>query len=71
MIAPEALKAMGYDVVFAALGVQPNRLPIPGIDGENVTFALDVYGRQEQLGQNVVVIGGAETGTETALYLSE
>lgn len=71
VIAPEALKAMGYDVVFAALGVQPNRLPIPGIDGENVTFALDVYGRQEQLGQNVVVIGGAETGTETALYLSE
>ena len=50
---------MGCDVVFAALDVKPNRLNLPGIDRENVTFALDVYGRQEQLGKSVVVSGGS------------
>ena len=66
---PEELTAMEYDVVFAALGARPNSLPIPGIDGDNVTFAMDVYGKEETLGHRVAVIGGAETGVETALYL--
>lgn len=69
--APEVLAAMAYDVVFAALGARPNTLPIPGIDGANVTFAMDVYGREAELGHRVAVIGGAETGVETALYLCE
>lgn len=68
---PEALAAMEYDVVFAALGARPSSLPIPGIDGDNVTFAMDVYGKEETLGHRVVVIGGAETGVETALYLED
>lgn len=68
---PEELTAMNYDVVFAALGARPNFLPIPGMEGQNVTFAMDVYGHEGELGHNVVVVGGAETGIETALYLEE
>ncbi len=66
---PNELTEMKYDVVFAALGARPNKLKIPGIDGSHVTFAMDVYGHEAELGHHVVVVGGAETGVETALYL--
>lgn len=70
-LSPEDLQAMHYDVVFAALGARAKALPIPGVDNENVIYALDVYGNADKVGQKVVVIGGAETGVETALYLCQ
>jgi thioredoxin reductase len=32
---------------------------------------IDCYGRESEIGHNVIVIGGASTGAETALYLAE
>ena len=68
---PEELRKGQYDAVFAALGARPTVLPIPGSNGPDIRYAMEVYGREQQLGQNVIIVGGAETGTETALYLCE
>lgn len=67
----EMLAAEHYDTVVAATGAVPNVPPISGADGKNVWMPLDVYGREAELGKKVVVIGGSETGSETALYLAE
>ena len=32
---------------------------------------IEVYGKEQELGKNVVVIGGGEIGMETAMYLAE
>lgn len=67
----ELLRTECYDAVIAAVGAVPNVPPIPGADGAHVWMPLDVYGKEAQLGKKVVVIGGSETGSETALYLAE
>lgn len=69
-ITPEELNAQGFEAVLAAVGSQPVKLPIPGVDGEHVHFALDVLGHSEHLGKNIVLIGGGEIGVETGIYLS-
>lgn len=69
-ISPEELNAQGFEAVLAAVGSQPVRLPIPGIDGENVHYALDVLGHDEGLGERVILIGGGEIGVETGIYLA-
>jgi len=68
---PEMLKKEKYDAVLAAVGSEPVVPGIPGINGQNVVFAPDVYGNEDSLGKNVVVIGGGEVGVETALHLAE
>ena len=68
---PELLSGGSYDVIIAATGARPVRPPIPGADQPGVWLALDVYGRERELGRRVIVVGGSETGTETGMYLAE
>jgi len=68
---PEMLKGEEYDAVLVAVGSEPIVPPIPGADGKNVVFAKDVYGNEDALGENVVVIGGGEVGVETGMHLAE
>lgn len=63
----EMLVQGNYDVVIAAVGASPLILPIPGAD--LTTPACDIYGHEDKLGKNVVVIGGGQVGCETALHL--
>jgi 2,4-dienoyl-CoA reductase-like NADH-dependent reductase (Old Yellow Enzyme family)/thioredoxin reductase len=65
------LKKAEYDVVLAAVGSEPIVPIIPGINGENVMFAKDVYGKENALTEKVVVIGGGEVGVETGMHLAE
>ena len=67
---PDMLKPMDYDEVIVAIGSAPLVPPIPGITGKNVIGAIDVYGCVDLLAQDIVVIGGGEIGTETAIYLA-
>jgi 2,4-dienoyl-CoA reductase-like NADH-dependent reductase (Old Yellow Enzyme family)/thioredoxin reductase len=69
-VTPEYAAAAGADVVIAALGARPCIPNIPGIDGENVLGAEEVYYHPEKAGQNVVVLGGGLVGIELAIYLS-
>ena len=69
-ITPEKLNQDGFEVVLAAVGSAPVKLPIPGVDGENVHYAIDIFGREESLGKNVVLVGGGEIGVETGIHLA-
>jgi len=66
---PEQIEAGNYDAVIAATGAVPKALPVPGAD--KAWTAIGVYGHEAELGKKVVVVGGAETGVETALYLAD
>ena len=68
---PGTIVAGGFDAVILACGAVPKNLPIPGADSEKVIMPMDVYGREEELGKQIVVVGGGEIGTETGLYLAE
>lgn len=67
----ELLNAGGYDAVIAACGSVPKKLDIPGSDNECVIVPMEVFGNEDRLGENIVVIGGSETGAETAAHLHQ
>ena len=67
---PDLIRAGGFDAVVAALGAVPRITPIPGVENLKVWAPVDVFGRSDELGHRVVIIGGGETGTETGLYLA-
>ena len=60
-----------YDAVVVAIGAQPIKIPIPGVDNDNVTFAVNAIMNSEKIGHNVVVIGGGEVGVETGMFLAQ
>lgn len=73
----DMIKAAGYDAVIAATGAKPNIPHIEGFRGPDGGLAdgymhcIDVFGNEDKLGKNVVIVGGSETGIETAMYLCE
>jgi len=64
------LEKENFDAVIGALGAQPVIPDIPGINAKNVITATRVYGYEDQLSHEVVIIGGGQVGCETALHLS-
>lgn len=68
---PKMIKEEEYDAIIAAIGAEPIVPDIPGITGKNVVFAIDVFGREDSLAKDVVVIGGGQTGVETGMHLAE
>jgi 2,4-dienoyl-CoA reductase-like NADH-dependent reductase (Old Yellow Enzyme family)/thioredoxin reductase len=68
---PEMIKTKGYDAIMVAVGADITIPKIPGADGKNVYNLMDVYGREKELGRNVVVVGGGELGVDTGMYLAK
>ncbi len=68
---PDLLKDAGFDVIIAAMGSKAVTIPVDGADQPGIWLAENVFGREGELGENVVVIGGGDTGREAALYLAK
>src|SRR5699024_7682372 len=69
-VTPELAEALSPDVIIAALGAEPVKPKIPGIDGKNVISAEAAYINPAPLGKNVVILGAGLVGTELGIYLS-
>lgn len=62
---PEMIEQEGYDAVIAALGAV-GTLPNVVKGAENAYLPMDAL-KRDDLGSNIVVVGGGEVGFETAL----
>jgi NADH dehydrogenase FAD-containing subunit len=69
-VTPELAKSLGPDVLIAALGAVPLVPDIPGIHGDFVLGAAEVYRSPAKAGQTVVILGGGLVGSELAIYLA-
>lgn len=57
------------DALIIAVGSEPLVPPIPGLDGDNVVVVNDYYRKKDQVGDEVVVMGGGLAGCECAIHL--
>lgn len=71
MATPDMIRKEGFDAVLAATGAVPKLPDIPGAEESGVWYPIQVYGHENELGKEIVVVGGSETGSETALHLAE
>ena len=69
---PADLKSEDYYGIVVAIGGQPMVPPIEGIDSDNVHLFDAVLRHQVELkDKNIIVLGGGETGLETAELLAD
>ncbi|MCL2125914.1 MAG: NAD(P)/FAD-dependent oxidoreductase [Oscillospiraceae bacterium] len=64
---PEDLKKEGYDAILVAVGAQPIKPNIPGIDKAHVSWAPDAEKEGAKVGKKLVIIGGGAVGVQTAV----
>ena len=69
-ITPELAEQLAPDVIIAALGSFAIVPDIPGISGENVFEAEEIYYSPEKAGGRVIILGGGLVGSELAIYLA-
>ncbi|MFD1471803.1 oxidoreductase [Companilactobacillus mishanensis] len=67
----ENVKAFGANKVIVATGGHPNKPHLEGIDNDNIHFANEVLLGKAPLNGEIVVVGGGEVGTETAMFLAD
>lgn len=67
----EMLEREGYDDVVVAIGPRFKTPKLPIEEGTKTMLCVDVYGHEQELPHEIVVIGGSETGTETGMHLAE
>jgi 2,4-dienoyl-CoA reductase-like NADH-dependent reductase (Old Yellow Enzyme family)/thioredoxin reductase len=67
----EKVKSDRPDVVMVAVGADPITADFPGANQPKVVWVGDVDMGTAKVGQNVVIIGGGFTGSETALQLAK
>ncbi|WP_432631031.1 FAD-dependent oxidoreductase [Brotaphodocola sp.] len=59
------------DALILAVGSKPFVPPISGIDGDQVIVVNDLYKKQDQVTDEVVVMGGGLAGCECAIHLAQ
>lgn len=68
---PDMVKAMDPDEVVVAVGSEPVKPVIPGIDQKHVMNILEAHDHLNQAWEDTVIIGGGPSGIELALTLAE
>ena len=69
-VTKELAASIEPDAIVAALGARPVKPGIPGIDGENVFGAEEVYLHPEKTGDRVLILGGGLVGIELGIFLA-
>ena len=69
-VTKDTVAAEKPDVLIIAVGGTPIIPPIKGIDSPKVILAEDSFGKEDQLGEKIVVLGGGLVGCETAAHLA-
>jgi 2,4-dienoyl-CoA reductase-like NADH-dependent reductase (Old Yellow Enzyme family)/thioredoxin reductase len=67
---PESVKGFVPDVVIVATGSKETFLDIPGVEDNNLLGVRQAFLSADDIGQNVVVIGGGPEGCELADFLA-
>ncbi len=70
-VTPELVDEIAPDVLIVAVGAEQVVPKIPGIESKNVRMAMDVFGHENEIGENVVIVGGGLVGCELSIHLSE
>lgn len=66
---PELALQMKPEAIVCAIGADPIVPPIPGMDLDIVVSAVGMHEKMEQIGQNVVILGGGLVGCEESILL--
>jgi 2-enoate reductase len=67
----KTIQRLKPEVVIVATGSKPLIPKVPGVKRKIVFTAIDVLRGKAKVGQEVVVLGGNEIGSETAVYLAQ
>lgn len=67
----ETLKDSDFDGIIVAIGAQSAVPEIAGVNDHPVIYAPAVYGSEDQLAKDVVIVGGGQSGVETGMHLAE
>ena len=70
-VTPEVVTEINPDALIVAIGGEPIRPNIPGIDGANVIGIEESFAKPELNKGKVVIIGAGRSGTELGIYLKE
>lgn len=65
---PEMIDDINPDSTIVAVGAKQIVPKILGV--ENAKMAFDVFGHEDEVGKNVVIIGGGDIGCELSIHLS-
>jgi NADPH-dependent 2,4-dienoyl-CoA reductase/sulfur reductase-like enzyme len=59
------------DVVLIAVGAEPIKPPLPGIDSDKVITGNQISDDDVTIGENVIILGGGLVGSEAAVHLAQ
>lgn len=68
---PELARSLRPDAIVCAIGADPIVPPVPGVDLEITVSAVGMHEHMEEIGQNVVILGGGLVGCEESILLGE
>lgn len=68
---PELAGELKPDAIVCAIGADPIVPPIPGVDLDITVSAIGMHDHMEQIGQNVVILGGGLVGCEESIFLAD
>lgn len=68
-VTPGMIEAEHYGAVVVAVGSDDAVPPVPGTDSKIVRLCTDVFGKEDTLGEKIVMIGGGTVGCEATVHL--